>query len=215
MSIRQKFKHRRALVKSVLAVLLQKYPNVTCGLSFKNSFELLISARLSARCTDKCVNKVAATLFERFMSPEDFVSAELSDIEDIIKPCGMYKTKAKNIKDICIKLVNDFNSNIPSEFEDLLNLPGIGRKTANLITSEVFGIPRIVTDTHVCRVTYRIGLHCETRPVKIEKVLSEIVSKEFRSFFCHAIIALGREFCKARTFRCTVCPLVEICLKQD
>lgn len=187
------------------------YPDATCSLIYSQPHELMIAGRLSAQCTDARVNIVTETLFKKYTSIKDFAEAEVSDIEEIVKPCGLYKTKAKSIKEMCQQLILNFNSIIPKTVEELITLSGIGRKTANLIMGDVHHLPAIVTDTHCIRITGRIGLTKNKDPKKVEDDLRKIIPADKSSDFCHRIVIFGRDLCKARGERCDDCPISDLC----
>ncbi|NLZ46140.1 MAG: endonuclease III [Clostridiales bacterium] len=191
--------------------LEEYYPDASCSLTYSKPHELMIAGRLSAQCTDARVNIVSKPLFEKYTSIKDFAEAEISDIEEIIKPCGLYKTKAKSIKEMCQQLIENFNGEIPNTLEELTTLSGIGRKTANLIMGDVHHMPAIVTDTHFIRITGRIGLTKNKIPKKVEDDLRKIIPPEKSSDFCHRIVIFGRDICKARGERCEKCPISDIC----
>jgi endonuclease-3 len=194
-------------------LLEQKYPDALCSLTYSAPHELMIAGRLSAQCTDARVNIVTRELFDKYRTVEDFANADLSDIERIVKPCGLYKTKAKSIIEMCRKLLNDFGGVLPQTVEELTTLPGIGRKTANLIMGDVHGKPAIVADTHCIRICGRLGFTSSTDPVKTETELRELLAPEKSSDFCHRLVLFGREICKARGQNCADCTLDEICPK--
>ena len=198
---------------ALLAVerLKAKYPNAVCSLVYEKPYELLIATRLSAQCTDARVNIVTKDLFRRFTSLEDFAAADIHDIEDVIKPCGLYKTKAKSIKEMCTQLIVNFGSQLPDTIEELTTLSGIGRKTANLILGDIFHKPAIVVDTHCIRITNRLGLANGNAPYKVELQLQKVLPPDESSDFCHRIVHFGREVCKARKPDCEACPLQDIC----
>ena len=197
--------------QKIISTLKETYPDATCALIYSSPLQLLIAARLSAQCTDKRVNMVTPELFDKFKCAKDFANATEEEVEAIIKPCGLYKTKARNIIGMCKKIISDFNGEVPSRMEDLTSLPGIGRKTANLIRGEIFGKPGIIVDTHVTRVTSRLGFHNLKNPVKIEKELKKIIPEEETLKFCHRIVIHGRNICKARKPLCEECPLKKMC----
>ena len=197
--------------EKICKILKIEYENAHCALNFKNGFELLILARLSAQCTDSRVNKVSIDLFKKFPTIHSFAIADIEDIENIIKPCGMYKIKSKNLKDMCVILEKKFDSKIPYGMENLQSLPGIGRKTANLIMSEIFGQPSIIVDTHVSRVTRKLGLHNEKNPLKIEMILQNLINKSDWSIFSHCVVSHGRNICKARSPLCSKCCIKQYC----
>lgn len=193
------------------AILERKYPDAACSLTYQKPHELMIAGRLSAQCTDARVNIVTKTLFEKYRTIEDFANAELSDVEEIVKPCGLYKTKAQSIIGMCRKIIDDFGGEIPHTIEELTTLPGIGRKTANLIMGDVYGMPAIVADTHCIRICGRLGFTTTKDPVKTEAELKELIEPEKSSDFCHRLVMFGRETCKARGERCGECELAVIC----
>ncbi len=192
-------------------LLKEKYPDAICSLEYKHPHELLIATRLSAQCTDKRVNIVTKTLFERFHSIDDFADAEISEIEEIIKPCGLYKTKAKSIKEMCIQLREEYNYTLPDTIEELTKLSGVGRKTANLIVGDIYNKPAIVTDTHCIRICGRLGLTKNTEPKKVEDDLRKVIEPSEGNNFCHRLVLFGRDTCKARGERCDICELSGIC----
>ncbi|MCD7728038.1 MAG: endonuclease III [Ruminococcus sp.] len=192
-------------------LLKEKYPDAKCSLEYKHPHELLIATRLSAQCTDKRVNIVTKTLFERFRSIDDFADAEISEIEEIIKPCGLYKTKAKSIKEMCIQLREEYNYTLPDTIEELTKLSGVGRKTANLIVGDIYNKPAIVTDTHCIRICGRLGLTKNTEPEKVEDDLRKVIEPSEGNNFCHRLVLFGRDTCKARGERCEICELSGIC----
>ncbi|MCL2814807.1 MAG: endonuclease III [Oscillospiraceae bacterium] len=192
--------------------LKQKYPAAECALEYDTEpWKLLIMARLSAQCTDARVNIVARALFERFKSIEDFAGADSEELEKAIFSCGLYKVKARNIKAMCKMLAEDFNFEVPEKMEDLLKLPGIGRKIANLIRGDIFKKPAIVADTHCIRIANRLGLCGSTDPYKVETRLAEIIPPEESSDFCHRLVFFGRECCRARNPECGKCLLRDLC----
>lgn len=199
--------------RALLAVerLKERYPDAVCSLEYEKPYELLISTRLSAQCTDARVNIVTKDLFRRFTSLQDFADADIKEIEEIIKPCGLYKTKAKSIKEMCIQLITNFHSELPDTIEELTSLSGIGRKTANLILGDVFHKPAVVVDTHCIRITNRLGLADTDDPYKAELQLKAVLPPEESSDFCHRLVHFGREVCKARKPLCDQCTLQDIC----
>ncbi len=192
-------------------LLKQEYPVAECQLIASNAHELLIATRLSAQCTDKRVNMVTPALFERFRSVEDFANATPEQVEPYIKSCGLYKTKAADIVGMCIALRDKFDSKVPDTIEQLITLPGVGRKTANLIVGDAYGKPAIVTDTHVIRITNLLGL-CDTKdPYKVEMRLKELLDESITNDFCHRVVLHGRAVCVARSPKCESCVLREVC----
>ncbi len=199
--------------KAVRAVeLLEKeYPDAVCSLQYTDPLQLLIATRLAAQCTDKRVNMVTPALFGRFENAESFASADVSEVEEYIKSCGLYKTKARDIVAMCRMLCEKYNGIVPDSIEQLVELPGIGRKTANLIIGDIFGKPAVVVDTHCIRITGRLGFHDSKDAVKIEKILRELLPPDKSNDFCHRLVLHGRAVCKARTPDCQSCCMNEIC----
>ena len=199
----------------IINKLNEKYPMVECTLEYESEpYKLLIMARLSAQCTDARVNIVAPPLFAEFKTLEDFADADLEKLEKAIFSCGLYKTKARNIKDMCRMIIDEFNSAVPDTMEELLKLPGVGRKIANLILGDVFRKPAIVTDTHCIRISNRLGLARSQNPHVAEKQLWEVIPKEKyaeANDFCHRLVYFGREYCKSQNPRCGVCFLNSVC----
>ena len=191
--------------------LEEKYPHAICSLTYTEPHELMIAGRLSAQCTDERVNIVTRELFDKYRSIDDFASADVSEVEEIVRPCGLYRTKARSIIDMCAAINERFGGEIPSTIEELTTLPGIGRKTANLIMGDVFHKPAVVTDTHCIRITGRLGLTKNTEPAKVEADLRKILPPERSSDLCHRLVLFGREICKARGRRCSECPLTDLC----
>lgn len=187
------------------------YPDALCSLNYSEPYELMIAARLSAQCTDARVNIVTETLFKKYPDLQSFANADLNQLEQDIKPCGFYKTKAKSIKFMANQIINDFNGQLPDTMDKLLTLSGIGRKTANLIMGDIWKKPAIVTDTHFIRITGRLGLTSNKEPAKVEKDLIPLIPPERSSDFCHRIVLFGREYCKARKPLCDKCPLNYFC----
>jgi len=192
-------------------LLKEQYPDAICSLVYEKPYELMIATRLSAQCTDARVNIVTKTLFRQFPTLQAFADADLEELEEAVKPCGFYKTKAKSIKEAAQRLLTVYHGEIPQTMDELLTLPGIGRKTANLLLGDLYGKPAVVTDTHFIRITGRLGLTKNTEPQKVEEDLRKLLPPEESSDFCHRIVLFGREFCKARKPDCKECPLHEIC----
>ena len=202
-------KKQRAL--AVIERLKEKYPDAICSLTYRKYYELLIATRLSAQCTDARVNIVTKDLFAQFPTVESFAQADLTQVEEIVKPCGLYKTKAKSIVEMCKILLERFDGKVPDNMEDLLTLPGVGRKTANLILGDIFHEPAIVCDTHCIRITNLLGLTDTKDPAKCEEQLRKILPPEESSDLCHRFVLFGRERCKARKPDCGSCELKDIC----
>lgn len=199
--------------KALLAVeaLEQQYPDAICSLVYERPYELLISTRLAAQCTDARVNIVTKDLFEKYRSLEDFANAELSDVENIIKSCGLYKTKAKDIIAMCKMLVEDFGGILPDTVEELTKLPGIGRKTANLVVGDIYHKPAVVCDTHCIRITNLLGLTKGKDAFKVEKQLREILPMDRANDFCHRLVLHGRDTCVANRPKCADCCMKHFC----
>ncbi len=191
--------------------LEELYPDAICSLVYSKPHELMIAGRLSAQCTDARVNIVTKELFEKYKTIEDFANADVSDVEEIVKPCGLYKTKAQSIVGMCSRIMECYGGEIPQTIDELTTLPGIGRKTANLIMGDVFHKPAIVTDTHCIRICGRIGLSKSTQPQKVEQELLRIIPPERSSDFCHRHVLFGRDVCTARKAHCEKCPITEVC----
>lgn len=194
--------------KKVSQLLSELYPDAKCSLSCNyDPWKLLVQARLSAQCTDERVNIVSVGLFERFPDAESMAKGDISEIESLIKSCGLYRSKAKSIKEASCTLISDFSGKVPDNMEDLLSLPGVGRKIANLILGDVYGKGGIVADTHCMRISCRLGL-CEKKdPLHVERTLDPIVPKSEQSDFCHRMVLFGRDICRAQSPKCDICPM--------
>lgn len=206
-------KKERAL--GAIKVLKELYPEAICSLNASNPFELLVAVRLSAQCTDARVNLVTPALFEKYKTLDDYCNADVSDIEELIHSCGFYKSKAVSIIDMAKGVRDRFGGVVPDNIDDLITLNGVGRKTANLIVGDVYGKESIVVDTHMIRISNRIGLVTEKDPKKIEFALKKIIPKEEGSDFCHRIVLFGRDICSARKPLCNECPMIEYCRQTD
>ncbi len=198
-------------VKAILEILDKLYPDAKCSLDFTNPLELLVATILSAQCTDERVNQVTRELFKKYRSAEDYAKASQEELEEDIRPTGFYKNKAKSLRKCCKALVEKFEGEVPADLDELVKLPGIGRKTANVVLGAAFNIPGIVVDTHVKRISQRLGLTREKDPVKIEFDLMKIIPKEKWTKFSHQLIYHGRAVCKARKPLCDQCALKEYC----
>ena len=204
--------NKKELANAAVEALERVYPDAVCSLEYEKPYELLISTRLSAQCTDARVNIVTRELFAKYPTLQSIAEADLADIEAIIKPCGLFRTKARDIIALSQMLIRDYGGELPDSIEELTKLPGIGRKTANLIMGDVFHQPgAVVTDTHCIRICGRLGLISVKDPYKVELALREILPPEKSNDFCHRLVHFGREFCKAQSPQCTVCPLLGIC----
>ena len=201
-----------AKTKKILEELRKLYPDARCGLDYRSPFELLIATILSAQCTDKRVNLVTPALFALADSPEKILKLGEKDLTSCIKTCGLYKAKAKNILQACRMLVEKHGGKVPEDFEALTQLPGVGRKTANVVVSNAFAVPAIAVDTHVFRVSRRLGLATGKNPHQVELELQKAIPRSEWSEAHHLFIAHGRGLCAARNPRCEVCPLTRLCL---
>ena len=199
--------------KAVKAVeLLEKeYPEAICSLVYTDPLQLLIATRLAAQCTDKRVNIVTPSLFEHFPDAKAFAEGDIEEIEELIKTCGLYKTKARDIKAMCEMLCKEYGGIVPDSIEELVRLPGIGRKTANLVVGDLYGKPAVVVDTHCIRITSRLGFHNTKDAAKIERILRPLLPPEKSNDFCHRLVLHGRAVCTARNPKCEDCCMKEIC----
>ena len=207
---------KKQLAKEVIERLKKEYPDAGCTLDYDQAWKLLVSVRLAAQCTDARVNVVVEDLYKKFPDVNALAEAEVSEIEEIVRPCGLGKSKARDIS-ACMKMIRDeYHGKVPEDFDALLKLPGVGRKSANLIMGDVFGKPAIVTDTHCIRLSNRIGLVDDLKdPKKVEMALWKIVPPEEGSDFCHRLVYHGRDVCTARTKPyCEKCCLEDICKKK-
>ncbi len=198
-------------MKLCVQALEKEYPDALCSLNAENPLQLIIATRLSAQCTDERVNKITPALFEKYPTLEDFCNAEEKDIERLIYSCGFYKTKAKDIKEMCLKIRDEFGGQVPDTIENLTSLPGVGRKTANLIMGDVYNKPAIVADTHLIRITNLLGFVNTKDPKKVELELKKIIEPEKSNDFCHRCVLHGRAVCVARRPVCDKCCMKEYC----
>ena len=199
-------------VNAIIDALEARYPDALCALHYSKDYELMIAVRLSAQCTDARVNLVTPALFEAYPTLEDFAKADISDVENFVHSCGFYRRKAKDIVQSCQMLIERYDSKIPNSMEELLKLPGVGRKTANLLLGDLYGVPgSIVCDTHCIRICGRLGLSEGKEPEKVERQLRKILPPEKSSDFCHRIVLFGRDVCTARSPKCGECPLAIHC----
>jgi endonuclease-3 len=201
----------KARAKKIYTGLNKLYPNAHCELDFKNPLQLLVATILAAQCTDKRVNMVTPKLFKKYKNVEDFASAKRSELEELIKSTGFYKNKALSIIKMSQKVCDDFGGKIPNKMEDLITLPGVGRKTANVILGNAFGIPGITVDTHFGRLSRRFGWTKETDPVKVEFAMHEIFEPKYWTNLSQLIVWHGRRRCHARKPACGACPIYKLC----
>ena len=215
MSVESKKSKRERLV-AIVAALEGVYPDATCALEYGNDpWKLLVMGRLSAQCTDARVNIVCRELFSTYPDCASLADAPLEDIEAIVRPCGLYHTKAQSIKEASAMLRDEFGGVLPDDMDSLLRFPGVGRKIANLLLGDIYKKPAIVADTHCIRICGRLGFYPESLkdPHKVELILSELIEPEKQSDFCHRIVQFGRDVCSARSPKCAVCPLAQYCKK--
>lgn len=198
-------------VTSVIEELKNLYPDALCALHYKTDYELLIAVRLSAQCTDARVNKVTPAMFERFPTLESFAMADVLEVENYVRSCGFYHHKARDIVAACQMLIADYNSIVPDNMDDLLRLPGVGRKTANLLLGDIYKQPAVVCDTHCIRICGKIGFSTGKDPAKVEQQLWKVLPKAETSDFCHRIVLHGRAVCTARSPKCGECTLAPFC----
>jgi endonuclease III len=192
-------------------ILAETYPDAHCELDFRNPLELLVATILSAQCTDKRVNTVTPTLFAKYRTAEDYAGADRAEMEEIIRPTGFFRAKTTSIVGMAQGLCDRFGGEVPGRLKDLVTLPGVGRKTANVVLGNAFGVPGITVDTHFQRLVSRFGWTTETDPVKIEQVVAELIPKRDWTMMSHRLIWHGRRMCHARRPACGVCPLAALC----
>ena len=208
-------REKRELMREIVKRLKLRYPNPVCALEYGgDAWRLLVMGRLSAQCTDKRVNEVCRELFRAYPTAESMAKADVSDVERIVRPCGLYHTKAESIVAASKRLVGDFGGVLPDSMDELLKFEGVGRKIANLILGDIFKMPAVVCDTHCIRICGRLGMYPEALkdPVKIERILTDIIEPSESSDFCHRIVEFGREVCAARSPNCHGCELSDICV---
>ena len=197
--------------KAIYRILTKEYPDVKCELDFKTPYQLLVATVLSAQCTDKRVNEVTPELFKKYGTPEKMSKAKQKDIEKLIKSAGFFRVKAKNIKGLSIQLVEEFGGKVPKDLEKLVKLPGVGRKTANVVLGHAFGIPGITVDTHFGRLSRRFGWTKETDPVKVEFAVQKLIPEREWTNLSQRLIWHGRRICTARKPKCSICPIAKLC----
>jgi endonuclease-3 len=200
-------------VSSIIDILKLRYPEAPCALHYGKDYELMIAVRLSAQCTDARVNLVTPALFAAYPTLEAMAAADIADVENFVHSCGFYKHKARDIVLACQMLLTDYDGKVPDTMEKLLRLPGVGRKTANLLLGDLYGKGGMVCDTHLMRICGRLGFYEEGMkdPTKCERIMNPLVPMEKRADLCHRIVFFGREYCPARGNDCTKCPLMDIC----
>ena len=207
-------KEKKERIAQIIVELKKIYPEATCALEFGGEpWKLLVMGRLSAQCTDFRVNIVCRELFAKFPTCESLSRASYEEIEEIIRPCGLFRTKAQSIKDACTMLCDEYGGELPDEMDELLKFPGVGRKIANLLLGDIFHKPAIVADTHMIRICARFGMYPQTLkdPHKVEKIMAELVEESEQSDLCHRIVQFGRDTCSARSPKCNECAIGHLC----
>ena len=207
-------KEKRERMAQIVSRLKEVDPEALCALEYEGDpWKLLVMGRLSAQCTDARVNVVSKELFAAFPTAKSMAEAQIEQIEEIIKPCGLYRMKARNLKDSSEMLLSRFGGVVPREMDELLQLPGVGRKIANLLLGDIYSLPAVVCDTHCIRICGRLGMYPESLkdPTKIERILLQLIDPNEGSDFCHRIVFFGRETCSARSPLCEKCPLADLC----
>lgn len=205
---------KKERIAEIIVELKKIYPEAVCALEFGGEpWKLLVMGRLSAQCTDARVNIVCRELFARFPTCESLARAEYDEIEEIIRPCGLFRTKAKNIKDACVMLCDEYAGVLPGDMDELLKFPGVGRKIANLLLGDIFHKPAIVADTHMIRICGRFGMYPQKLkdPQKVEFIMAELVEPDEQSDLCHRIVQFGRDVCSARAPKCSECSISHLC----
>lgn len=202
---------KKQRVFEAVSRLEKLYPEAICSLDYKDAFQLLIATRLSAQCTDKRVNIVTPDLFAEFPTSKEMAKADLKRVEQLIKTCGLYKTKALDLIKIAQKIESEFGGKVPDTIEELTTLSGVGRKTANLVCGDIYGKPAVVTDTHFIRICNRLGFVSTDNPLKVENEMRKLLPPEKSNDFCHRTVLFGRDVCTARNPKCADCALNDIC----
>lgn len=207
----ESFDSKKKRLSSIISIFQQEYPNTNCHLNFTNPLELLVGTILSAQCTDQRVNRVTKELFRKYKTPKDYANLKPEELEKDIRPTGFFRNKARAIINCCRVLADEYGGSVPGSMEKLIELDGVGRKTANVVLGNYFGIPGIIVDTHVRRLAKRLGLSDKTDPDKIEKDFIELVPKNKWTFFSNALSDHGRMVCKARKPLCKMCKINNLC----
>jgi endonuclease-3 len=209
--MRESLPEKKVRAKVIYRQLSKSYPNVKCELDYKNAFQLLVATVLSAQCTDKRVNQTTPALFKKYPNPQKMAKADLRDIQKLVKSTGFFRAKAKNIKNLSNKIMEEFDGNVPSNLEDLITLPGVGRKTANVVLGHAFGIPGITVDTHFGRLSRRFGWSKQNNPVKVEFEVGELIPEKEWTNLSQRMIWHGRRVCHSRKPACGACALAKLC----
>ena len=207
---------KKSDVIKVIQILKEYYPDATCSLDFETPFQMVVAVMLSAQCTDERVNKTTPSLFKKYGTPEAISKMKLSELEKIIHPCGFYKNKAKNVKATAEMIVNEYNGVVPNTMDKLMKLPGVGRKSANVVMLEAFNSPQgIAVDTHAKRISNKLGLSKNSDPEKIEQDLLKVIPKEYYYDVNHLLVWHGRKICVARSPKCSECPVYDYCKNKE
>jgi endonuclease-3 len=209
--MRKSWPEKKVRAKAIYRQLTKSYPNVRCELDYNSAFQLLVATVLSAQCTDKRVNQTTPALFKKYPNPKKMSKADLKDIQRLIKSTGFFRAKAKNIKALSNKIMEDFDGDVPSNLEDLITLPGVGRKTANVVLGHAFGIPGITVDTHFGRLSRRFGWSKQSDPVKVEFEVGELIAEKEWTNLSQRMIWHGRRVCHSRKPACGACPIAKLC----
>jgi endonuclease-3 len=209
--MRESLPEKKVRAKVIYRQLSKNYPNVRCELDYKNAFQLLVATVLSAQCTDKRVNQTTPALFKKYPNPQKMAKADLRDIQNLVKSTGFFRAKAKNIKGLSNKIMEEFDGKVPSNLEDLITLPGVGRKTANVVLGHAFGIPGITVDTHFGRLSRRFGWSKQNNPVKVEFEVGELIPQREWTNLSQRMIWHGRRVCHSRKPACGACALAKLC----
>jgi endonuclease-3 len=209
--MRKSLPEKKVRAKAIYRQLTKSYPNVRCELDYNSAFQLLVATVLSAQCTDKRVNQTTPALFKKYPNPKKMAKADLKDIQRLVKSTGFYRAKAKNIKTLSNKIMEEFGGDVPSNLEDLITLPGVGRKTANVVLGHAFGIPGITVDTHFGRLSRRFGWSKQNDPVKVEFDVGELIAEKEWTNLSQRMIWHGRRVCHSRKPACGACPLAKLC----
>ena len=205
---------KKDIAKNAVQALKTEYPDAICSLTYSDPLQLLIATRLAAQCTDARVNMVTPALFDRFKNAQDFADSTEEEVAQYIQSCGLYKTKSRDLVNLGKMLVENYNGEVPDSLEELIKLPGIGRKTANLVMGDIFHQPAVVVDTHCIRITRRLGLHNEKDAKKIEFILRDLLPPDESNDFCHRLVLHGRAVCTARKAMCENCCMSDFCKKK-
>ncbi len=209
--MRKSLPEKKVRAKAIYRQLTKSYPNVRCELDYNSAFQLLVATVLSAQCTDKRVNQTTPALFKKYPNPKKMSKADLKDIQRLVKSTGFFRAKAKNIKALSNKIMEDFDGDVPSNLEDLITLPGVGRKTANVVLGHAFGIPGITVDTHFGRLSRRFGWSKQSDPVKVEFEVGELIAEKEWTNLSQRMIWHGRRVCHSRKPACGACPIAKLC----